>query len=138
MAPPGREDLAAGALVGGEAGDDLAEDGVGEVADAVGAFFILTHSGRRLLVVGGGSWSVAGGFQSLRGRQHLLGLGRRKFGSLRNRTARLHVWPAAGLGHRLVERRRTRGLNLSFFLRGWSQPLGLSFFFLSLSEEGGQ
>lgn len=113
MAPPGREDLGASALVGGEAGDDLAEDGVGEVADAVGASFILARSGRRLLVVGGGGWSVAGGFQSLPGRQHLLDLGRRKFRPLRNRTARLHVWPAAGLGHRRVDRRRTRGLNLS-------------------------
>jgi len=37
VAPPGGEDLRAGAVLGGEAGDDVAEDGVGKVADAVHA-----------------------------------------------------------------------------------------------------
>jgi hypothetical protein len=35
--PSGREDLDAGAVLGGEEGDDLAEDGVGQVTDAVDA-----------------------------------------------------------------------------------------------------
>ena len=37
MAPPESEDLGAGALLGREEGDDVAEDGVGELADAIGA-----------------------------------------------------------------------------------------------------
>lgn len=35
MVPPWREGLGTGAVLGGEEGDDLAEDGVGEVADGV-------------------------------------------------------------------------------------------------------
>jgi hypothetical protein len=41
VAPAGREDLGAGAVLGGEEGDDVAEDGVGEVADAIGASSIF-------------------------------------------------------------------------------------------------
>ena len=45
MAPPGREDLCASAFLGGEEGDDVAEDGVGEIADVVGAStLVLTNS----------------------------------------------------------------------------------------------
>lgn len=51
MTPTGREDSGARAVLGREKGDDLAEDGVGEVADAVGAFLVV--SGRRLLALGG-------------------------------------------------------------------------------------
>jgi hypothetical protein len=35
VAPPGGEDLGTGAFLGGEKRDDVAEDDVGEVADAV-------------------------------------------------------------------------------------------------------
>ena len=46
MAPLGSENLGAGAFVGGEEGDDVAEDGVGEAAGAVDASFIFfAHSG---------------------------------------------------------------------------------------------
>ncbi|CAO2186700.1 unnamed protein product [Urochloa humidicola] len=38
-APAGGEDLRAGAVLGGEKGDDVAEDAVGEVADAVDELF---------------------------------------------------------------------------------------------------
>jgi hypothetical protein len=41
------------ALLGGEQGDDLAEDGVGYQADATGGARIHTRSGRRTLVAGG-------------------------------------------------------------------------------------
>jgi hypothetical protein len=45
VAPLGSEDLGAGAFLGGEERDDLAEDSVGEGADAVGASsVILAHS----------------------------------------------------------------------------------------------
>jgi hypothetical protein len=51
VAPPGGEDLGAGAALGGEEGYDVGEDGVREVADAVGSggasFFTFSHSGRR-------------------------------------------------------------------------------------------
>jgi hypothetical protein len=51
VAPPGRKDLGADAVLGGEEGDDVGEDGVREVADAVGSggasFFTFSHSGRR-------------------------------------------------------------------------------------------
>jgi hypothetical protein len=41
MAPPGREDLGAASFLGGEERDDVAEDGIGEVADAVGASSVI-------------------------------------------------------------------------------------------------
>jgi hypothetical protein len=45
VAPSGREDLCSGAFLGGEEGDDVAEDGIREVADAVGTSNpILTQS----------------------------------------------------------------------------------------------
>jgi hypothetical protein len=44
VAPSGREDLGAGAFFGGEQGDYVAEDGIGEGADMVYAFFILPNS----------------------------------------------------------------------------------------------
>jgi hypothetical protein len=51
VAPPGGEDLGAGAALGGEEGDDVGEDGVREVADAVdgggASFLALARSGRR-------------------------------------------------------------------------------------------
>jgi hypothetical protein len=51
VAPPRRKDLCADAVLGGEEGDDVGEDGVREVADAVGSggasFFTFSHSGRR-------------------------------------------------------------------------------------------
>ena len=56
VAPPGREDLGAGAVLGGEEGDDLAQDSVGDLADAVlgGPFaFAFSRSGLRPLVAGG-------------------------------------------------------------------------------------
>jgi hypothetical protein len=53
VAPPGGEDLGAGAVLCGEEGDDVGEDGVREVADAVGggASFIFGHSVRRFFGV---------------------------------------------------------------------------------------
>jgi hypothetical protein len=36
VSPPGSENLGAGAVIRGEEGDDLTEDGVGEGADVVG------------------------------------------------------------------------------------------------------
>jgi hypothetical protein len=44
VAPSGREDLGAGAFFGGEQGDDVAKDGIGEGADMVYAFFIFPNS----------------------------------------------------------------------------------------------
>ena len=41
VAPPGGEAQRAASFLGGEAGNDLAEDGVWEVADDVDAFFFL-------------------------------------------------------------------------------------------------
>lgn len=46
VAPPGREDSGAGAFLGGEEGDDVAEHGVGEGADVVGASSVFLHTGR--------------------------------------------------------------------------------------------
>ena len=57
VAPPGREDLGAGAVLGAEEGDDLTEDGVGEVADAVDASIIFISCGRRLCRVQTGGFS---------------------------------------------------------------------------------
>lgn len=44
VAPPGSQDLGADAVVDGEEGDDVAEDAVREVAEAVDAD-VSTHSG---------------------------------------------------------------------------------------------
>lgn len=72
VAPPRLDDLGADGLLGGEERDDLAEDRVGEVADAVGSV-----SGRRLLVVGRGRRLGTGRPRSLRCRRHSVALGRR-------------------------------------------------------------
>jgi hypothetical protein len=45
VAPPGGEDLGARAVFGGEEGDYLTEEVVGEVADAVHASSIFARSG---------------------------------------------------------------------------------------------
>jgi hypothetical protein len=74
VAPPGRQDSGTGAVLGGEEGDDLAEDGVWEVSDAIDAssFFILP--------------------------------GRHRFALFRGRTARLRFHGAQGrLGFALVK-----------------------------------
>ena len=62
--PPGRQDLGAGTFLGGEEGDDLPEDGVGEGADAVGA----------------GSSSSSSPLRSSTARLHLRGAQRRRLG----------------------------------------------------------
>jgi hypothetical protein len=46
VAPPAGEDLGARAVFGGEKGDDLTEEVVGEAADDVDASSIFTRSGR--------------------------------------------------------------------------------------------
>lgn len=57
MAPPAGEDLRAAGFFGGEAGDDVAKDGVREVADVVGAFFVLLRRRRMLLRFSDLRWS---------------------------------------------------------------------------------
>jgi hypothetical protein len=50
VAPPGSEDLGTGAVLCGEKGDDVGEDRLREVADAVGSggYFTFAYSVRRL------------------------------------------------------------------------------------------
>jgi len=53
MAPPGGEDLGAGGILGGEARDDLTQNGVAEAADSVHpVFFLSVGSRRQILDVG--------------------------------------------------------------------------------------
>ena len=53
MAPPGGEDLGAGGILGGEARDDLTQNGVAEAADSVDpVFFLSVCSRRQILDVG--------------------------------------------------------------------------------------
>jgi len=60
VAPPGGEDLDADGVGGGEAGDDLAEDAVGEDADQVLAAIhgfhrdLVAVSAQQVVIAGGG------------------------------------------------------------------------------------